>query len=684
MQYLKLCTLLLSLGVITGTSSQTSEKKRAIDSLMNILKVATSDSTKALNYSNLAFEYIYLDTDSLRYYSQKGMQLSEKISFQKGKAYNLNMFSRVAENENNFPLAISRQQEAIKIFERLKDSAMLGGAYYNMGAIYLRVRELDSSSYALQKAETIYRVTNDSRFLPNVYYSLGNLNKAQMKFDEAIKNYSSALEVSLADNNQEMVANAYGGMAQIYFSTDEKQKSIDSYKKAITIFRELESNQNLAVLLSNLGGVYYDVKQYDDSEDVLKEALILKRKIGRNRSTIFTLGALGNLASETKQYQKARNYYTEALELTSEDDQQAKFRIIYAFGKLEYEDNKLKRANVYFDQAFAIQENADIIPSEVLELLQTKSKAESKLGNYKLALELNERAQVLQDSLLKVQNTTELNELKTQFEVSEKERQIAELDAANQKQQAEVAQSEEQRFLFITAIIAFSLLALAWYSRYRTKQRLSTKLQSALDEKEVLLKEIHHRVKNNLQLVLSLLNIQARELKNEQINAFLEKGEARIASMALIHQTLYSNDDLSRVNIEDYTENLLRSIFHSFGLDEPKYTFTINANNINFDIQTAVPLGLILNELACNALKHAFVNRGEGHLLIYIQKKEADIYRLTVADNGVGIENDKETQGSIGLELVSILTEQLRGNMQVSVKKGTRFIIDFKEISKVA
>ncbi len=664
--------------------SQITEKRKTIDSLKSVISNAKNDTTKALTYSNLAFEFIYLNTDSLKYYSQKGLRLSENIGFQRGKAHNLNMYSRVAENENNFSKAITRQQEAIKILEGLKDSAMLGAAYYNVGAIYLRVRELDSARFALKRAEKIHRLSKDQRFLPNIYYALGNLNKAEMKFDMAIRNYALALDIARKEGNQNMVANAYGGMAQIYFSTDEKQKAIESYDKAIEIFRVLENYQNLAVLLSNLGGVYYDMKRYEDSELVLEEALVLKRKIGQNRSTVFTLGALGNLFTETKQFQKARKYYTDALSLISEDDHQAKFRILYNIGKSEYEDNRFDKSNFYFDQAYAIQGKTDILQSEVLELLQTKSKVEAKLGFYKKALELKERAELLQDSLLKIQNTTELNELKTLFEVSEKERQIAELDAANQKQQLEVAKSRDERTLLILAIIGFSLLAFSWHSRYRTKQQLSSKLQLALNEKEILLKEIHHRVKNNLQLVLSLLNIQARELKNEQVDAFLEKGEARIVSMALIHKTLYSNEDLSRVDIKAYSENLLHSIFHSFGLDDSKYTFTVNADNINFDIQTAVPLGLILNELSCNALKHAFVSREEGHLLIDIKHKSAEYFRLTVADDGIGIMDKEASKGSIGLELVSTLTEQLRGTMDVLVGNGTTFIIDFKEISKVA
>lgn len=205
-------------------------------------------------------------------------------------------------------------------------------------------------------------------------------------------------------------------------------------------------------------------------------------------------------------------------------------------------------------------------------------------------------------------------------------------------------------------------------------------------EKELLLKEIHHRVKNNLQIVSSLLSLQSGSIENESALSALKEGQSRIKSMALLHQRLYQNkDDFSKLNFKDYVSELHKSIEKSHKNSKEEINTSINIENIYFDIDTAVPLGLIMNELITNSYKYAF-NNG-GNLTITIEKEtnnnSNNNYRLIIKDSGAGIRNfDINNITTLGLKLVNMLSKQLKGNLKYEYENGTKFIISFIDKSK--
>jgi two-component sensor histidine kinase len=199
----------------------------------------------------------------------------------------------------------------------------------------------------------------------------------------------------------------------------------------------------------------------------------------------------------------------------------------------------------------------------------------------------------------------------------------------------------------------------------------------SLKEKEILLKEIHHRVKNNLQLVMSLLNIQARDKETISIEDFLEKGHSRIASMVLIHENLYQKENVGKVDFQEYIHSLSENVKATFGEINNTIHIEINAIGIYFDIETAVPLGIIINELITNAMKHAFPNNKNGTIAISITNLDNAAYEVIIEDNGIGTTPQLKTKKSLGLELVSLLVLQLKGTFIHEKNKGTRYRITF-------
>ncbi len=681
--------------VFTSYSGYSQSPNKIISELRQNLKTTTIDTSKVEIYTKLATNYIFYKADSLKYFANQAFDLSSKINYPKGIGKSLNLLGNVAQNENNYPDAINKFKKANTIFEKLNDESNQAATLHNLGGIYIRIRALDSSKIVLSKSLSLAKKVNDKSTLAKTNYQLGNLAKANKNFDNAIEFYKQSIIYAENINDKTSIANAYGGMGRIYGDTKDINKEIEYYKKAAVIFRSIDSKQNLAILLSNLGNAYNDLENYEEAAKYLLEAIALKRKIGSNRSTAMTLGALGNLYSSTKNYQKAKATYQEALSMVPIEDKQTQFGILYMIGLQDYEQKKYKPAKDYFDKALLLAKNSNIDKIDISDLLKTYALTEEKLNDFQSALLLYKQSAELKDSINNTINKEKINELKTQFEVLEKEKSISKLTIENKKKEINVANKEKQLAILLGSFLVATLLIFFFYYRYKSKQKLSTNLQvkneelnankqqleSAVKEKEILLKEVHHRVKNNLQLVLSLLNIQAREYNNEEVDLFLEKGEARIASMALIHQTLYSSDKISNVNIKDYIEKLLKSIFISFDIDKQKIKYTVDSEELNFDIQTAVPLGLIINELVCNALKHAFVNKNEGLLIVKL-KHFNEQYQLIVSDNGIGLDNQTKKTNSVGLELVSILSQQLNGSMETIVNNGTTFTLNFNEIAK--
>jgi PAS domain S-box-containing protein len=205
-------------------------------------------------------------------------------------------------------------------------------------------------------------------------------------------------------------------------------------------------------------------------------------------------------------------------------------------------------------------------------------------------------------------------------------------------------------------------------------------LQVKLQENEVLLKEIHHRVKNNLQVISSLLYLQSRKAKTPDLQTMFLESQNRIVSMALIHEKLYQSSDLVRITFADYAYELAHFLFQSFGVDQSQVALSVEANDLALDVDNAVPCGLIINEIISNSLKYAFPNGRKGSLRIKLDLEPADRFNLTLSDDGIGLPADFEMRSAttLGTKLIERLTEQIQGTIEYSSSsQGTRYVISF-------
>jgi two-component sensor histidine kinase len=203
-------------------------------------------------------------------------------------------------------------------------------------------------------------------------------------------------------------------------------------------------------------------------------------------------------------------------------------------------------------------------------------------------------------------------------------------------------------------------------------------IRQSLKEKEVLLKEVHHRVKNNLQVISSILNLQSSYVKDKKSLDLLLESQNRIKSMAFVHESLYQTKDFSNINFSSYVENICSNLVHSYSNPEYPPQLKMDLDSIQLNLDTAIPCGLIINELISNALKYAFKGKESGALQVEL-KSLGEKLRIVISDNGKGLpENiDFRNTESLGLQLVVTLVEQINGKIVLETKKGTKFTIEF-------
>ncbi|MBM1106474.1 sensor histidine kinase [Aurantibacter crassamenti] len=250
---------------------------------------------------------------------------------------------------------------------------------------------------------------------------------------------------------------------------------------------------------------------------------------------------------------------------------------------------------------------------------------------------------------------------------------------------------EQSRSLFALVSVLFSVYLIggvfgknllhAHHNLYKTKREI----ESRIHEKETLLKEIHHRVKNNLQTVSSLLSLQSRNIEDPKMKSMIKSSQNRVISMAMVHEMLYMRDDLSKIEYKSYVTELSEYLIRSLKGTDNNIKLNLNIEDVKLGIDTAIPLGLLINEAITNSLKYGIKDDAEGEINIELKKEKLNDYVLNIGDDGIGMSqeiNYKNTK-SLGLKLINNLTRQLRGTIERDQsKKGTNYIIRFKELGQ--
>jgi two-component sensor histidine kinase len=410
------------------------------------------------------------------------------------------------------------------------------------------------------------------------------------------------------------------------------------YEKGLKIIETTgEGIESLGRLYNNISQVYTErYKNYPKALEYLFKAVDINKRQNNLNSLTFNYGNISNVYLEMNNTSDAKMYGH--LMMKACTDLKAPHRMVNAYRVLT---RVAKRTNE-FDSALYFQEWASSIT----------------------------------DSLNNVEKTGQITEMQTKYETVKKEEQITQLN--------KLSAVKSQRFWLLAGVAGLLALLVAMFVlQNRRLQQQKKQIAQQSDRLQWMMKELHHRVKNNLQIVSSLLNLQSYRLKDEESISAIKESQLRVQAMSLMHQRLYQVDDVSMVNFKLYLDDLAETLMRAYGYGSDDFDLRIDVEKELLDVDTVMPMGLLVNEIITNAFKYAYKDVSRPSLTIRLGAGDKQL-KLEVADNGPGMVESGTNKNGFGKKLIAALTQQLKASYTVNVSNGTAYTFTIPYTQKKA
>lgn len=541
----------------------------------------------------------------------------------------------------------------------------------------------DKFLQALQLAESIH--------YPYTHYNTDALTMVTMfegKFGEPFKYALQTIKASESNRDSIGWGYFYARLSQLYNAEGREKERNDMAQKAIERF-VIDRNPAVYNMLN-------DVIIRLDDEGRKEEALDFMQDMSKKVDAPVTFTdqffyhlALSNCYLNLGKPDQAEIHIAmmDSLETKAESIRGPVRRgtINNQYAHLYFKRGQYRKARDYFENHFMIPSFGQRALENDLAVYRRLIIIDSLLGDKASGLVHYRKYTQLLDSNFRVTKIRQAEELQVLYQTQEKENQITALNQQAKLEQANLKQATLVKNLTIAGIIAAMIIAGLLYRQARLRKKTNTvvthkneQLQHLLTEKEWLLKEIHHRVKNNLQTVMSLLNSQSAYIDNAPALTAIHDSQDRVHAMSLIHQKLYSTENVSTIDMSSYIRELTSYLRDSFDTGQ-RVRFEFNITPLELDVSQAVPVGLILNEAITNSIKYAFPNDRNGIITISLFNTSPNHYLLSISDNGVGMPAQPmgKRTGSLGMSLMAGLAEDLDGNLAIENDNGTRIKISF-------
>ncbi|MEP4535008.1 MAG: tetratricopeptide repeat protein [Cyclobacteriaceae bacterium] len=592
---------------------------------------------RARYYNQLSADFGYDALDSSLFYARKAQFYARKsASAQQSALAHFNQ-AYVYHVQGRFGLALTQYDSALYHEPMGLDSLLLSRIWNNLGAVYNVSDNYPKALDYYQKSLTYKLLLGNVSSAATTYNNLGIIKYKQEKFDEALRYYSEAIQIT-DDQDVRGLSRAYGNMGLVYISTELYDSALKYYDLSYQLLANDESPCVTMYATNGLADVYQRLGHLEKAEQFALVSLDDGKNCSDTSIVSGALIALGLISKERGQFKQAENYWTDA----------------YAIA----EDQKLIS-------------NLQMISEYLAQLYKS-------LGRLDEALYYKEQQFIYRDSLFNSDLASKVTRLEMEYDFSRKkdslsyqfERERASLDTELEKQ---ALIQNVGLIILILALLTIVFFARSYQLKKKSNQLLKEKNQlvsQSLNEKEFLIGEIHHRVKNNLQIVSSLLNIQERLIVDKQAKSVLKDTKSRVISMALVHDNLKRGEAVTFVNSQAYLEDLLTSVQATFSsqLNPIDFKLDIEANEIPSDL--AVHLGLIVNEAITNAIKYAFPQQNTQAAITISLHKHDHCLVLHITDNGVGFDFDQSSE-SYGFKLMRTLTDSMEGKLELINGQGT-------------
>ena len=621
------------------------------DSLRRFIATSGEDTTRVTALNQLIRELYYDSIQRAVELSEEAITLAQKLDFKPGeqRAYSARSYLYVL--QHNYEQAINYNLRSRTLAIALCDSFRIGRAYTTEGLIYFSMGDYPRAIEAYQQSMRIDAASKHFDGLAMAANNLGLVYKDLGDIELATKYLQVAQKNAEKSENKQMQAMSLSSLGEVYVEKKEYDQALAYLNQSLDIGRELNITKGIVVNTAKIGEVFYYQGRYAIAARMLQESLTVSQEVGDRIETVNALNYLAKTRLAQQQEVLALKHARAAYALAIEID--------------------------------ALDKTADaaLILSNIYEAS----------GNTVASLDYFKQYNRYQDSLFTLEKTKQIAELETQYQTAQKEQQINELEQQQEVQQLRDRQRSQR--LTWTGIALLILTIFTIYLIYQQIQRRranrqlrvqkdtlalrNEQVQRALNDKELLIQEINHRTKNNLYTIESLLKAQLNQIQDTEAKVLIQESQSRIHSISLLHQQLFTGDLPDSVNMQSYLNTMLNSYF------SPASSVTVRKeiDYVVIDSARAVALGLIVNELVTNSIKHAFAATQRGILSVSFQQKNTSL-QLEVEDYSEPSEADSASQPtstSFGLTLVRGLTEQLRGTMDVIRQSGflVRIVIPY-------
>lgn len=492
---------------------------------------------------------------------------------------------------------------------------------------------------------------------------MGNMSEGQKYLLEVAELYSKV-------GSKSDIAGANNGLAIFYSDMGQTDKAIDMYNLSLKQYVEIDDTMGRANIHANLGMLYVGEKKFKLAE----KHILMQGKLDTLMNTQWGLGFhhdyMGVLNRKQGKNKEALQWYESSLKIRQKlpshyNRAECRSGLASTYLALGQYNEAIRQAQEVLKHK---EEHQSL--SQQISAYSIMARAYEKKGQYKKAISYQKGYKSMSDSIYQRDMLSQIADKDALYQGAKKDEEIAKLDAKNIVSEGKIRNKNK---IILLGGIAMGMISLLLFVLYRLLKKVSkqkNQLQGLVSEKDLLLREIHHRVKNNLQLVSSLLTLQGRSLDNDIALQAINEGKSRVRSMALIHQDLYSKESLTDINVKQYIEKLTQELFDLYQIDKKGVFLKMDIQDLKLDVDTLVPLGLIINELITNSLKYAFPNNKSGTLLISLHEKNNEL-KLIVEDDGVGYDPEKVREHSFGHTLINALSEQLGGKITKRSTKGT-------------
>ncbi len=614
------------------------------DSLTQKLTTA-SKKEKIEIYQKLALSRSYTDPEKATEYALKGLELLKDKNSKDVRSFYF-ILGKLCNGQSEYKQALFYYNKTIEIAKGLDYDLGIARTYQNMGLVHLRMGEYNKALDFYLKTAEIYKKEKENKLLVGIINNIGSLYSCRLKDDKnGLLYYNKALKLSHEIDDSQYITTVLINMGEMYMRQNDFEKARKTIQESIDIAEKRDDYNSLMVGLNNLSAISIQENKLEKALAYTKESLKLRKIIGQT-------------------YENATEY----------------LRLAEIYEKIG--DTKVVIS--YYDKALAIATKSKVLPqlSKVYESLHDYYSRQKK---YKKGYEYLLKFNKVKDSLSNEKKHEQLKEIQAKFDIESKEKEVQLLTNENKIKTLENKNQQTIQIVLLIGLIGLTIVASTLFYSYKNKQKTNRileeknkKISQTLKDREILLKEVHHRVKNNLQIVSSLLRLQHKFGDHKSSVEIIQEIQNKIQAMAIIHERLYMSSDLSLINLETYLENLLTYFKTSYDLTEQNITISTAVDHINLNMDYLVPCGLIINEIIVNSIKYAFQEGANGHISIKASQNESKC-TLTIKDTGVGFPEDFkiENSHSLGMQLIQGLTKQIKGSVEISSNPGACYKIEF-------